>query len=425
MKFEPKLYHLSNGVTVILDPMDIETTHVKINFYTGARDEKPNEYGITHFCEHMLFKGTKRFPTKREITDFLEYNGGTTNGLTTENKVSLYGRIIADNLNLLLDILGDQINNSLFDEKAIDKERSVIIDELNRSKNSKQNNKIDFIQKTLFDKFVPDGMPVTGNVENISSFSREQLLEFIKRRFSAKNCVIAISGKIKDIDKTIEQLECLFGGLSAHDVPQNRELTYYPSVAHNPDLKTDNVKLHIFFPSLLRFKPEYMFNNTCVGFFENYLMQELKQILRYENGLLYGLDLLRYGNEEFMLNAISTETSSDRIAKVVELIAKTSHKIYTNCSITDKDINKFVCHERLSNADFLESSSARASRLLGVYYNYGILYDYYQDIKMAESTTADDVIKYSRGYFDGDMSIITQGAKVDADLKQIWIDNFK
>ncbi|MBR4860241.1 MAG: insulinase family protein, partial [Alphaproteobacteria bacterium] len=62
MKYNPTLHKLSNGVTVILDPMDIETVHMHVTFKTGACDEKPDEYGITHFCEHMFCKGSKRFP---------------------------------------------------------------------------------------------------------------------------------------------------------------------------------------------------------------------------------------------------------------------------------------------------------------------------------------------------------------------------
>ena len=67
MKFEPSLHKLSNGLTVILDPMDAASTKVVVAFDTGSRDEKPNEYGITHFCEHMLCKGTKRFKSYNEI----------------------------------------------------------------------------------------------------------------------------------------------------------------------------------------------------------------------------------------------------------------------------------------------------------------------------------------------------------------------
>ncbi len=75
MEFAPTLHKLSNGVTVILDPMDIESASVKVLFRTSNRDEAPHEYGITHFCEHMLCKGTARFPTQRDLLEYLEYNG--------------------------------------------------------------------------------------------------------------------------------------------------------------------------------------------------------------------------------------------------------------------------------------------------------------------------------------------------------------
>lgn len=77
MKFEPTLHKLPSGLAVILDTMDLETTTISVLFKTGARDETSTEMGITHFCEHMLCKGTMRFPTKRAFDDFMDFNGGT------------------------------------------------------------------------------------------------------------------------------------------------------------------------------------------------------------------------------------------------------------------------------------------------------------------------------------------------------------
>ena len=425
MKFEPKLYHLSNGVPVILDPMDIETTYVQIDFYTGAKDEQPNEYGITHFCEHMLNKGTQRFPTKKAILDFLDYNGGSTNASTSDRKVSLYGRIIAENLNVLLDLFADQIKNSLFDEKVLENERGVILDELNRVKNSNADKVYDFIEKTLFHKFIPNGMSVIGSPETISSFSREQLLDFVKNRFSATNCLITISGKISDADATIKYMENLFNFLPTNVVSQNNNLTYYPSIAHNNALKTDNTRLHIFFPALWPMDKEHIYQNISANFFEDYLLQELKQVLRYENGLVYGIGFGRYGNDNLRINAIHTEVLPDKMARVVELMAKTAYKTYSQNTIKDKDIEKIKSYSRLPNANFLENSNSRAGRLSSFYHKIGGMYDFYEDEKLNNSITVADVIKYTKGYFDGPMSIITQGADFDYDLKQIWIDNFK
>ena len=86
MKFKPKLYRLSNGAPVILDPMDMETVAIKIAFDTGSRDEKPDEYGITHFCEHMLLKGIPELPTNQAMKNYIENKGGVYNASTS------YGR---------------------------------------------------------------------------------------------------------------------------------------------------------------------------------------------------------------------------------------------------------------------------------------------------------------------------------------------
>ena len=137
MKYNPTLHKLSNGVTVILDPMDIETVAIKVYFTTGTRDELPHEYGITHFCEHMLCKGTTRFPTRTAIQNFLDEHAGVSNAFTSLTELRFHGRIIGENLDKLIDVLSDQLQNSLFLPERIELERLVILDELRRSQDNR------------------------------------------------------------------------------------------------------------------------------------------------------------------------------------------------------------------------------------------------------------------------------------------------
>ena len=132
MKFKPIMRKLSNGVTVILDPMEAATDAVRVCFQTGGQDEKPNEYGLTHFCEHMFCKGTKKFPTARDAKDFIANNGGITNASTSTTILSFDGRIVADKLSVFINFLADRIKNSVFDEKVLENERGPILDELRR-----------------------------------------------------------------------------------------------------------------------------------------------------------------------------------------------------------------------------------------------------------------------------------------------------
>lgn len=425
MKFEPTLHKLSNGVSVILDPMDLETAFVKITFKTGSADEKPNEYGITHFCEHMFCKGSKRFPTQKERKDFMENHGGVCNATTSMLTLSFYGRIIAENISVLIDVLADMLENALFKEKQLEIERGAILDELRRAMDNPDRNMFNFGMKNMFNFFVPNGLLNLGNSENIKSFTREQLLEFAHRRMSAKNCVITISGRIDSITDIIAQLEKSFAFLPTHDVVQDFRHDYTPCVQHCSANKNQNVKLDIVFPYTIPDTFENIYINKCIGAFEDFLRRELQEVLRNQNGLVYGLRNAYYGFPNYECAGYGTETAPENVARVVELMAKTMARVYNENLVTQAELEKMFNLSRLKDADFLESSKSRNDELNGFYRFYNCLYDFNESVNMRKSITPADVVKYTRGIFDGPMSIITYGANFDADLKKIWDDNFK
>lgn len=424
MKYNPTLHKLSNGVTVILDPMDLETTNVKVHFNTGSRDEAPHEYGLTHFCEHMFGKGSPRFPSKKFIDDYMDYWGGTRNASTGNRSLSFYGRILAKNLDKLIDYLGDVLQNALFDTDKIDIERRVICDELRRAQDKPDRQFTDFISKNLFN-YATFSTRNLGSIENIMGFSRDQMLEFISRRLSAKNCIIGISGKITDADATLAQLEKTFSFLPTHDVSENTNINYTPSVVHNSQPDKKNVRLAILFPDICSPRYEDRFNNFAIGRFDRFHIKALSDILRQENGLVYGFGGYGAGNEKFSVTGFYTETAPENIAQVVRLIAKNTHDIYTNPKITADDLDRYNRKDCLGDADWMESAGRRCDKLISFYRDYGRLYDFYETVKMFDKITVADVVEKTRGYFDGPMSIITQGADFESDLKTVWTENYK
>ncbi|MDR0319683.1 MAG: insulinase family protein [Rickettsiales bacterium] len=425
MKFEPTLHKLSNGISVILDPFDLETVNVKVRFRTGARDETPDEQGITHFCEHMLCKGTRRFPTSKAINEYFDINSGARNAGTSNESLDFYGRILAGNLNILLDFFGDQIHNSLFLPEKIDIERKVIKDELHRSLDNDDRQLVSFVSKTLLGGATYMSHKTLGTFDTLAGFTRGQMLEFLARRLSAKNCIICVSGKIIDPDGVLKCLEKTFAFLPRMEVSENTEIKYTPSVAHNSKPDKNNVRLRVYFPEVWEMNLENRFRRMCASRFERFMINELEEAVRYENGLVYGLGNTGIGNEKLGLVGVNTQTSVDSLEKCVALIAKNSRRIYTENKISDDDLSRYNSRDRLLGADFLESAGRRCGRLIDFYRDFGIVYDYYEEIRLSESIKPKDVIENSRGYFDGAMSIITQGADFDADLKQIWEDNFK
>ena len=425
MKFEPKLYHLSNGVTVILDPMDLETVNVKIVFKTGSRDEKPNEYGITHFCEHMFCDGTTRFPTQRSVDEYLDYNAGYKGAYTSMEETGFWGRILGKNIKILIDVLCDQIQNALFLDEKIEIERKVITDELRRSLDDRQKQFLRFRDKTLFGIDVPNGALVLGNFENIANFSRSQMLDFISKRFSAKNCIVCISGYIKDKDSVLKCLEQNLSFLPQMDVSENKDLIYTPAIAHDTKVENKDVKLRIYFPRLHGSSLENRYKRFAVGNLFRFISEELYEVIRRENGLSYGFSCGHCGNETFSLDSYATKTAPEHIKQVVALVAKNIYRLYSTPVVTTEILDRFVKSDRLGNADFLESASKRCDRLIGFFRSYEKLYDYDEIIRLLGLITPQEVFDYSRGMFDGEMSILTQGPDFEGDLKQIWKDNFK
>ncbi|MDR0726789.1 MAG: insulinase family protein [Rickettsiales bacterium] len=425
MMYNPTMHKLSNGVTVLLDPMDLQTTNVKVRFYTGARDEQPHEYGITHFAEHMYCKGTKKFATQKIMDEYIDVNAGTKNAGTGMADIRFYGRILGENLNILIEFLGEQIQNSLFAEDQIEIERKVISDELRRYLDSPGDQFATFISQSLFAGHTFHAPRVIGTLENIQSFTREQMLEYMRLRLSAKNCIIAISGKIEDENKVLECLENTFAWLPTFDVSENTDLVYIPAIAHNSKTDKKNVKIKIYFPDIHEINYENRFKRMCVGKFERFMKEKMYEVIRRDNGLVYGFGLTDIGNEKFGLNGFSTETSVENLEKCVALIASEAYKVYSQNSITDQDLERFELKDRLDDADWLESAGRRCDKLLNFYHNHGRVYDFFDTVQLSNSVTAKDVVEHSRGYFDGDMSIMTQGADFDLDLKKIWEDNFK
>jgi len=422
MEFKPTLHKLSNGVTVILDPMDLETVAVKVNFATGSRDETPDVYGITHFCEHMLCKGTKTLPTAKALKEFLENNGGGSNATTSFTRLNFFGRIIAENAGVLLEDIADRLKNSLFDLNKIEIERDVILDELRRARGNNNRKFSDFIFSNLFGF---SDYRTLGTEENIKSFTREQLLDWIHKRLSAKNCTIGISGRIDDPDALLKKAEELFSFLPTHDVENNKELTYTPCVKFLPEPSIKNVQICILFPYIRKDTYENTRANLAESKFHKYLAQEVQEVVRQQNGLVYGLNMAAYGNEIDGVIGFKTETSPENLEKTVALIAQTSYRIYNRDKINDAVIQRFLNRQKLSDADFLESATRRCDILINHWVDFGRLYDFNKMVEMDCDINADEVIAASNGFFDGPISIMTFGTEYNADLRKVWIDNFK
>ena len=297
------------------------------------------------------------------------------------------------------------------------------MDELRRKQDGRNNKTQEFINERFFGGKYPTYRTL-GTEENIKSFTRKQLKMFLGRRLSAKNCVICISGRIEDKDALLKEIENLYSFLKPFDVSNNIEsIPYIPGSAHYSVKEDKNVGVVIAFPELWKYKEENIFKRMCVGMFKAWMQQNLYNVLRQDNGLVYSVSNFGYGPDEQALDGFGTTSSPENLEKVVSLMAKTINKVYNKEHITTDFLKLYNNRAKLGDADFLESNEKRASKLITHYLNLGGLYDYDSVISMSESMTVDDVIRNSRGYFDGSVSIITDGADYKIDLMKVWNEN--
>ncbi len=187
---------LTNGVRIVTEEIpNVRSLSLGFWIETGSRNESPDNNGISHFIEHMVFKGTKKRNVK-EIAQSLESVGGYLNAFTTKEHTCYYARVLDENLELATDVLSDLVLQPVFPEKELEKERSVILEELKQAEDDPDDIIQDYFEKAIF-KTHPLGMTVMGTAESISSFKRNDLIQYRTEHYNAGNFVIAAAGNLK------------------------------------------------------------------------------------------------------------------------------------------------------------------------------------------------------------------------------------
>jgi predicted Zn-dependent peptidase len=206
---EPKFYRkiLSNGMTVLFEKRDLPIVSVVFAVRNGGINESPSEKGISHFIEHMLYKGT---PTRnsRKIAEEIEKNGGELNGFTDEMITAYWCKMPSRHLEIALDVLSDMVKNPLFDEEELNKERKVIFEEIKMRKDNPYIYIMDSIQQELYSGTL--GMNLIGTSKTMSSVDRKKIVNKFHQIYQPNNMILGIVGNA-DFGKIIKFAEENFG----------------------------------------------------------------------------------------------------------------------------------------------------------------------------------------------------------------------
>jgi len=208
---------LDNGLRVITSTMP-HSRSVCLAILVGAGScyENKEEAGISHFAEHLFFKGTQRRPTSKEITQDIEGVGGIINGGTDKEVTIFWCKVAKPHFPIALDVLSDLLLNSRFDNKEIEQERRIISEEINMNMDLPQQRVNMLIDELLWPE-QPLGREVIGYKETVSSLTREQLLNYVARRYMPNNTVLSIAGNIQH-EEAMAQIEPLFNKWAAGEL---------------------------------------------------------------------------------------------------------------------------------------------------------------------------------------------------------------
>lgn len=204
-----KKHLLKNGIRLITAPhKDSKTAAVLVLFGTGSKYENKKNSGISHFLEHMMFKGTKKRPSTLKISRELDRVGASYNAATSTEQTYYWVKSDSKHFDLGLDVLSDMLLNSKFEEKEIEKEKSVIVEEINMRLDNPQ-----LLVNELFDKLLygdqPAGWSVAGTKETVRSFKRKDFTDYFNSQYVAENTVIAVAGNFEE-RKVIPKIEKYF-----------------------------------------------------------------------------------------------------------------------------------------------------------------------------------------------------------------------
>ncbi|WP_286861464.1 MULTISPECIES: M16 family metallopeptidase [Sphingobacterium] len=216
---EYEIIRLSNGIRVVFQYQNLPVTHVCMVINAGSRDESEGKFGVAHFIEHLLFKRTEKRSTQ-QIIDHLESVGGDLNAYTTKEYTCVHASVLQPYLNRALDLFEDIFFHSTFPEVEMDKEKSVIVDEMASYLDSPEESIVDDFEDLVF-KDSGLGHNILGLEDQLLALQKNDITDFMRSNYDTHEMVIGITGNysLKEVEKLVHKV---FGGIGQHAISRSR-----------------------------------------------------------------------------------------------------------------------------------------------------------------------------------------------------------
>jgi predicted Zn-dependent peptidase len=396
---------LPNGLTLITEEMDhIRSISIGIWIKTGSRDEDKEWNGISHFVEHMVFKGTKH-RSAEEIARQVDSIGGNIDAFTAKECVSFSMKVLDEHLPIAMDVLSDLVLNPVFDDQDITRERGVILEEIKMDEDNP-----DYLVHEIFTqnfwKGHPLGLPILGTRDTVRRFERPPVHDFYAKRFAPGNMIITAAGYLNH-DRFVELVRQHFAGMKPvsngfHSAP--------PKIVSRIILRNkkalEQVQICVGVPSYPitheKRHSSYILNTLLGGGMSSRLFQNIRE----RQGLAYAIysDLNPYRDTGCL--SVYAGTSRASATKVVESVVSEFSKLKKE-TVSADELRRAKDQLKGSLMLSLESSTARMSNLARQEMYFDRFYGLDELIAKIESVTADELQELANNFFQTENIAVT------------------
>ena len=409
---------LANGLRVVTTPL-LTSQSVSLNIFIGAgsRSEEERYNGLFHYLEHMLFKGTSSRPDAIQIAEAIEGVGGVLNAYTGKELTCYWNRVPYDQLNLAADVLGDMLCNSLLDAGEVDRERTVVQQEIRRGYDQPGQWVGEMLSHAAFGD-QPIGRSIAGTVESVAAFTRDDLESHIDQWYVPGRMVFSVGGNVEH-GQVMELAEGLFGALPARPLLEfeaARPGMHQRVAVEWRDISQCNLALA--WPGFPRDDDDrYALTvlNTLLG---RGMSSRLFREVRERRGLAYSVGSGAAGYADIGMFSVSAGVSPENATEATTVILAECRKLIDE-TVSPEEMRKARDYATGNFRLGLETSMALAQRAGENLLQEGKIRTVDEVVERVSAVTAEDVRRVARRIFgEGDVAVAAVGKIDEADLER-------
>lgn len=408
---------LDNGITVMSEPTDsVRSVALGIWFAVGSRDESPLEAGMSHFMEHMMFKGTSTKSAK-DISEAFDRLGAELNAFTSKEYTCYYSRFVDDHLPTAFELLADMVVDASLAEDACASERQVVIEEIARMEDTPDDRIHEIFANALWPDH-PIGLPILGSRDSVGSFGHAEAVRFRAKHYLTGNCVVAAAGSV-DHDALVALTERYLGGLAAG--PRSvRPVAQAAGESRISVLAKDTEQAHICYgvETMNAHHPDRFALSILDGVLGGGMSSRLFQEIREKRGLAYAVYSFASLYQDTGEFAVYAGTRPENAEEVIRLIRAETERIAAS-GVTPDELDRVRQSAKGHLVLGMESTRVRMTRLGKNEVSGGEILSADEIVERFDAVTMEDLERVAASVLDRQKVVAVIGPFTEEQLEAV------